>query len=149
MGGNMYSFLCVLSRWWRTSLELAPYQDQGRNLTWRSISPCKASPERILWRCSLNLKGTFNTVYPEWSRCTLQSTNNPLTLVLRCDSKGEWRGVQAGGWGKAWGRCFVTTVQTGQMKFYCLGNHRLSHLPLWPQIPSKQSFLQGSWCCFT
>lgn len=89
-----------------------------------------------------------NTVYLEWSRCTLQSTftNNPLTLVLTWDSKGEWRGVQTGGWRKVRGRCFVTIVQTGQMKFYCLGNYHLPHLPLWPQITSKQSFLHGSWC---
>lgn len=42
------AFLCVLFCWWRTSLELASYQGQGRSLAWDSISACSLSGKSTL-----------------------------------------------------------------------------------------------------
>lgn len=50
-----------------------------------------------------------NSIFVEWTRGTVQSTftNNLLTLVLRWDSKQEWRDKQAGGWIQMWDRWFL------------------------------------------
>lgn len=86
MGENTYS------RLW-TSLELVSYQDQGTNLTWVSISPCEASPERILWRCSLNTKGlTLSVQSSPGAHCSLHSST-PLWHLYSGETARENRGL--------------------------------------------------------
>lgn len=62
--------------------------------------------------------------YLEWPRCMLKFTftSNPLTLVLRGDSKGEQRGVQGDWWRKVWKRFCDLSCRQDRWNFAALAD---------------------------